>query len=114
MRIKCYCNLYVSAILKNRKNKILTDWMNQKFQPGIFVITLSQGEQNHLEFFSAVFLQQHFYDEKKLFVVGIADGYTDAVELVRQITEDVLEQSGGTDIRTYILESQRNFEESRA
>lgn len=113
MRIKCYCNLYVSDALEKRKNKVLADLMNRKFRPGTSVITLSQGEQNHLEFFSSVFLKQHFYDEKEVFVVGIAGGYEDAAELVRKITEEVLVQTGSTDIRNYILENQKKSEESR-
>lgn len=113
MRIKCYCNLYVSDALEKRKNKVLADLMNRKFRPGTSVITLSQGEQNHLEFFSSVFLKQHFYDEKEVFVVGIAGGYEEAAELVRKITEEVLVQTGSTDIRNYILENQKKSEESR-
>lgn len=113
MKIKCYCNLYMSDALKRRQNQVLKDLMERKVQPGVSVITLSQGKQNHLEFFSALFLQQHFYDEKELFVVGLADGYYDAADLIRQITQEVLDETGGTDIRTYISERQKIFEESR-
>lgn len=114
MRIKCYSNLYVSELVKKRKNKVLTGLMEQKFQPGITVITLASGEQNHLEFFQAFMLRQHFYDEKELFVVGLAEGYEDAAELVEQIVQKVVDETGGTDIRSYILKEQKNFEESRA
>lgn len=114
MQIKCYSNLYVSELLKKRKNKVLTGLMERKLQPGITVITLASGAQNHLEFFSALMLQQHFYDEKDLFVVGLAEGHEDAAELVGQIVQEVLDETGGTDIRCYILKEQKNFEESRA
>lgn len=114
MRIKCYSNLYVSELLKKRKNKVLMGLMGRKPQPGVTVITLASGEQNHLEFFSALVLQQHFYDEKELFVVGLAEGYEDAAELIGQIVQEVLDKTKGTDVRGYILKEQTNFEESRA
>lgn len=114
MRVKCYCNLYVSDILEKQKNKVIEDLMKRKPRPDICVITLAQGAQNHLEYFSTLILQQHFYDEKELFVIGIAEGREDAAEIVREITQEVLDETGGTDIRGYILEHQKNFEESRA
>lgn len=105
--------MYVSDTLKRRQNKVLNDLMERKVHSGVSVITLAQGKQNHLEFFPALFLQQHFYDEEELFVVGLADGYYDAADLVRQITQEVLDETGGMDIRTYISEHQKIFEESR-
>ena len=114
MRIKCYSNLYVSESLKKRKDTVLTGLMERKLKPGVTVITLASGEQNHLEFFSSLMLQQHFYDEKDLFVVGLAKGYEDAAELIGQIVQEVLDETGGTDIRGSILKEQKNLEESRA
>lgn len=92
---------------------MLADLMARKLHPQILVITLAQNEKNHLEFFSALLLKQHYYDKKELFIVGLAQGYEDAVELVRKITQEVLEETGNTDIREYILTHQKLFEESR-
>ena len=38
---------------------------------------------------------------------GITKGYEEAVELVEQIVQEVYEQTGGCDIRSYILEKSR-------
>lgn len=114
MRMKCYCNLYVGEELKKRKNKVLMSLMEQKPQIETVVITLAAGSQNHLEFFPAILLRQHFYDDKEIFVVGIAGGTMEAAELVRIITQEVVDVTGGTDIRAYILSHQNKFEESRA
>lgn len=113
MHVKCFCNLFVSESLKKRKNRIIKELMVQKFRPSVYIITLSQGEQNHLEFFSALLLQQHIFENEDLFVVGIANGYEDAIDLVEQIVQQVIAQTGGTDIRRYIVEQQKEFEESR-
>lgn len=114
MRIKCYCNLYVSSLLEKRRNKVLKGLMERALQPELTVITLARGEQNHLEFFSALFLRQHYYDEKEFFVVGLAEGDFDAVNLIEEIVREVVDVTGGTDIRGYITERQKEFEESRA
>lgn len=114
MRIKCYCDLYVSSSLEEKTNRVLKNLMENKLQPSVFVLTLSQGEQNHLEFFSALLLKQHVFDHAELFVVGIANGYDDAMYLVEEITQDVLDQTGGTNIRGYITARQKEFEKGRA
>ncbi len=114
MRIKCYCDLYVSDGLQKKKQKVLKKLMERALQPTLYVLTLAQGEQNHLEFFPAYLLQQPVYDDALLFVVGIAEGYDAAMYLVEEITQEVLAQTGETDIRRYLAGRQREFEEGQA
>lgn len=111
MQIKCYCNLYVSDALKKRKNQVIKALMERKFQPDVTVITLAQAEQNHLEYYSSVFLKQPYYDGKQIFVVGLASGELDAADLVARIIQEVLDQTGATEIKGYILNQQKLFEE---
>lgn len=113
MKIKCYCDLYVSDSMKDKQNKVLKNLMERRFSYPFYILTLSGGEQNHLEFFSSVLIQQHYYDDTDLFVVGLAGDYTSAEYLTAEIVQDVLDKTGETDIRSYILERQRQFEESR-
>lgn len=114
MRIKCYCELYVSDGLQKKKQKVIRKLMERALQPTLYVLTLAQGEQNHLEFFPAYLLQQPMYDDTLLFVVGIAEGYDSAMYLVEEITQEVLAQTKGTDIRRYLAKRQREFEEGQA
>ena len=72
MRIKCYCDLYVSDGLKRKKNKILKKLMDRTLQPSLYILTLARGEQNHWEFYPALLLHQPWYDDAEIFVVGIA------------------------------------------
>lgn len=114
MRIKCYCDLYVSDGLKRKKNKILKKLMDRTLQPSLYILTLARGEQNHLEFYPALLLQQPWYDDAEVFVVGIAEGYDAAVYLVEEIVRQVLEETGETDIRRFLAERQGRFEEGLA
>lgn len=113
MRIKCYCDLYVSDSLKKKQNQILKNLMERKLSNSVYILTLSEGVQNHLEFFSSLLIQQHFYEEKELFIVGLAGDYMAAVDLTAEIALEVMDKTGGTDIRSYILERQKEFDESR-
>lgn len=113
MRIKCYCNLYTGTSVTNKKNQYLLNLMNGSFTHSVHLITLAQGLQNHLEIFASSLLHQHVYDEKEIFIVGIAGEYYEAVELVEKIVQDVLDQTGNTQIRNYIEIQQKVFEEGR-
>lgn len=113
MRIKCYCDLYTGESVTNKKNQYILDLMNGEFSHAIHLITLAQSTQNHLEIFASSLLHQRIYEEKEIFIVGIAGKYYEAIELVEKIVQDVLEQTGKMDIRDYIKTQQRVFEEGR-
>lgn len=42
-----------------------------------------------------LFLQQKFYDNEDLFIVGLAASYTEAVDMVVAMTEKVVRETGG-------------------
>lgn len=108
--IKIYRYLFVSEFLENRKAKILGKIVENIFQPGIYLITLAQNKHDQLEFYSTLLLKQHVYENTPIFLVGIADGYDDAVFMVERITRMVYDQTGTADIRKYILEKQQEYE----
>ena len=56
-------------------------------------------------------IQKKMVDSEDLFIIGFADGYHEAVKLVERITQDVLDATGSANIRGYLLEKQREFEE---
>ena len=110
MQIKFYCDLYVSECWRDKKAKIMKKLKANRLQPMVYVVTLSQGDQNHLEFFSSVLLKQHVFDSASLFVVGITDGYDEALACVEKIAGQAYRDTGGTDIRGYLLKKQEEFE----
>ena len=70
------------------------------------LITLAQGRQNELEFFSTLLLQQKIFHPEDLFVVGVASGYEEALELIEEITDDVYQKTKDAKIREYITQEQ--------
>lgn len=110
---KFYCDLYVSEELKWTREKIIAGLKRGELKFPVYVVTLSQSEQNHLEFFSSLLLKQHIYEDTPLFIVGVSREYFQAAELVEQIVEDVYAQTKGADIRGFIQRRQKEYEEGR-
>lgn len=112
MRIKCYCDLYASEGVQDKKEKVLEGLMKQELTFPVYLLTLAESEQNQLEFFSSVFLRQPYYEDKEIFIVGLAESYTAAVELVERITCETMSETQTLHMREYILARQKAFEES--
>lgn len=110
MQTKFFCDLYISDGWEKKKLQIIKKLQKNKLQPSVYVITLSQGKQNNLEFFSSVLLKQHVFDHSSLFIVGLADGYDGALALIEKITEEAYEKTGEANLREFFMERQEEFE----
>ena len=112
MQMKFYCDLYVSECWQKKKAKIIKKLKANRVQPQVYVAALAQGGQNELEFFSSILLKQHVFDNAEIFVVGIADGYDEALLMVRDITAKVYHASGDAGLRAYIPKRQEEYEKT--
>ena len=112
MQMEFYCNLYVSECWQKKKARIIEKLKKNRIQPQVYVIALAQGEQNQLEFFSSILLKQHVFEHADLFIVGIADGYLDALYLVEEMTEAAYRETGNADIREWILRRQSEYDDT--
>ena len=111
--MKYYFNMYISEEVAGKKGEILQKIENNQVQLNKYVIVLAKNEKNHLEFYDTALLRQDIFDKDSLFLVGLAEGYSGSVKLIERITQEVLDESGGTDIRGYLLKKQKDFEERR-
>lgn len=108
--MKIYYNLYVSECWRGKKEKMINKLKKNRLWPNVYVIALSQGTQNQFEFFSGILLRQKIFREDSLFVVGLADGYDEALTLTGEIISDIYRKTGSTDFRNYVLKHQEEFE----
>lgn len=67
-------------------------------QFSIYIIALAKSD-DQLDIFHCALLQQKFYDKEDLFIVGLAASYTEAVDMVVAMTEKVVRETGGADIK---------------
>lgn len=99
-----YRDLYWSGSLEKKKDKILRGLKRGKIQLHLYLIVLPRGEKNQLEFFDALLVRQKWFCRTagQLKVVGIANGYEEALEMVQCIMEETVKRTGKTSIRTYL------------
>ena len=109
--MKYYHALYMSEELLSKKAEILDKFENDKWQIEKYLIVLAKNHKNHLEFLNSVLLIQKSINKDDLFVIGIANGEQGAMELIEKITQEVYDETESTDIRNYILQKQKEFEE---
>lgn len=94
--------LYISPSLEKKYRRVKWKLRTGRPQPLIFVIALTKGE-DLLEIYHSAMLKQHYYRQKEHspYIVGIANGYSAAVDLVSNILCDVYTTTGGFDVKAY-------------
>ena len=82
--------------------------------PFVYIIALANND-DLLEIYHSGMLKQKYYKKKKNvpYIVGIASGYGEAVELVISILEDVLHATGGYDVKSFFKWQGSRIESSR-
>lgn len=106
--MRYFKELYISEELKGREKEVIDHLEKKEFQFRIYLIALPENKNNQLEIYHSGMLNQKWYEDEDVFVVGLAKGYLQALELVRRITEETVEKTGDADIRQYILRRQGN------
>lgn len=104
--MKWYKGLYLGEKAKEDKYKILGKVVKSRFQADTFLVMLPSNSSNVLDILQANYLNQpHFrkkYYKQEIYVVGIAKGRDEALELVRQIVDEVYQATGGFDVSGYL------------
>ncbi len=109
--MKYYYDIYTNDSLKGKKEKLLSQIERGEFVFNKYLVVLTQNEKNHLEFYDSAFVTQNMVEKEHLFVIGLAEGYGGAVSIVETIVNEVLQMTGGTNIRAYLLARQSEFEQ---
>ena len=73
-------NLYVGRSILHKTKKIKRSICHNAGGSNIYVITLASNEQNLLDIIPAWELRQKGYPKSRLYIVGLAGGYQEAVE----------------------------------
>ena len=87
--------------------KIISKIEKGKFQLDICLLVLSDTEKNQLEIIDPNLFLQKNYPRREYFVVGIAKGFDEALEILEEITKNVYNETRGADIRSYILNKEQ-------
>lgn len=74
-------------------------------QMNLYVIALCKG-RDQLEIYHCAYLQQKFYRKYPPFIIGIANGYEEALEIVEQIAKEAYESNGDCNLKKYLRDRQ--------
>ena len=100
--MKWYEDLYAGESIRHKIAKVKWKIRHNAGQIDIYVITLASNPQNLLDIIPAQELMQKAYPKQGLFVIGLAHGYNEALEVVTQIIDEVYRQTGGFAIASYL------------
>lgn len=105
--MKWYRKLYVGENAKKDRFKFVWKVKHRKMVWEGYVIVLASNEQNLLDIIPVSELLQSYYQEREMFIIGIAKGYQESLEVTRNIVDEVYQKTGGFHIRNYVLEKQK-------
>lgn len=97
-----YKNLYLGEKAAKKHFKLLRK-INKRRLTNAYVVTLPSNSENVLDIYSYNELLQKHYDSSRIFVVGLAYGKEEAMELTKDIILDVYLKSGTVKVSEYIM-----------
>ncbi len=101
-----YKELYVGPSIRDPE-AVKNNLRIGKGQFTIYVICLSPSKPeigaNQLEIMHCVNLQQPYYKEYPPYIIGIASGRIEAIELVRKMVQEAYDHTGSADVRAYLF-----------
>lgn len=100
--MRWYEKLYVGEKAKKDRYSIIQAVRDGKYT-GYYILTPPSNERNLLDIFPAITLQQPYYKERDLLILGIAADERDAAMLAGQIVNEVLQETGGYNVVDYLL-----------
>lgn len=93
--MRWYDHLYLGEKAKKHRFSVLQGLRAGKLQPEVYVITPPISGNNLLEIYpSALFLVPPLKEQERL-IVGVAVTYWEALDVVRQIVDELYQTTGG-------------------
>lgn len=86
--MRWYEDLYVGYNLLDKKRQVIRKIKNGKPQLNKYVITLPQNDYDTLEIYPSNILNQKWYRDSDMVVVGITEGMEEAMDMIQLIIMD--------------------------
>lgn len=105
-----YDKLYVGESIIHKTNKVRWKIRHNAGQINIYVITLPSNRDNLLDIIPSQELLQKAYPKKNLYIIGLAKGYEEAIELAGSIVAEVYCHTGAFAVTDYLLSKRKERE----
>lgn len=99
--IKWYDNLYVDKLLENKEKKIMNRINEGKLSLHIYCITLASNGNNLFDIMNANELLFNYYKRRDIFILGLALGRENAIEIVAEMVDEIYKNTGDFKVRDY-------------
>lgn len=74
-------------------------------QPGVYLVTPASNENNILDIYPALTLMQPYYQKSELMILGIADGYEEALTVAGSIIDEMYRSTGAFCLAEFLNET---------
>ncbi|MCD8083910.1 MAG: hypothetical protein LUE86_10475 [Clostridiales bacterium] len=88
-------HLYVGEKAGRRGADLMKGLREERLQPDVYVITSPQCGHHILDIWPSVILFSPPYRKEDIRIIGVAVTYWEALEVVRQIVDEMYRQTGG-------------------
>jgi hypothetical protein len=107
--MKWYKHLYVGDSIAAKEDKIKWKIKHNAGMPTIYIIAIASNPKNLLDLIPSRELLQRGYPKRNLLIVGLADGYQEAVQVAQTIIQDTYQTNGNVDVYHYLMGEKRSI-----
>ena len=100
--MKWYRHIYIGEQARKDRYRIIGKIRHNRFQMDIYVITLASNSKDLLDIYPSYVVRQKHFQKQEYWIVGIAKGYEEAIEVAVKIVMEVYTKTGTFGIREYI------------
>lgn len=103
--MRFYKKIYMSPSLAKKRKKVLWKLRTGRPQPTVYIITLASNN-DLFEIYHSGMLKHKYFQKKENapYIIGIAEGYYGAVDLVTDMIQDVFTATGCYNVKAYFVD----------
>ncbi len=99
-----YPRLYLSeGINRDKLEKLKRELSVRPKKADVYLLTLAGNASDQLDIYASKYLQQKYYEKHSPYIIGIAEDYEKAVEIVEQIVREAWAVRGDAQLKEYLL-----------
>lgn len=99
--MKFFQDMYVSEAVASHTDELIAKIKQNSAVKGLYLIVLAENPKNLLEIIASREIVKTLYSKREFWIVGLAGGRKDALQLVERIVGQMYEQTGKFDVRAY-------------
>ena len=107
--MKWYKDLFIGESVTGKIKKIKWKIEHNAGMLHTYVITFPSNDNNLLDVIPTRELLQKGYPKKNMHIIGVAGDYDEAIELVTAIIGETYDNTGTTDVRSYLKSGRRKI-----